>query len=272
MKKLVLGFLVSFLVIFLIGGCNNPSEDDTYVGGQGNLKVVINWGDFSSSQIQSISYNKNSVQVEYDQITHTGARVVYIDENASFTQSVERKTAEDQGIITFNIPSTDNAKLYTVAVHHSDQYNGNRALWLGVVENLQIPSNGVVEVKMNDINWVKASWYPDKDYENFESGLTAPKEDKYFKIPIYVRDPLQIGKTPSYDKLYVGINGHSSVGENPSGWRLFKIYNENNEINTNHEETYNFQPFVNSSKFNLPSEGSRYFIKPMVEEYTISWE
>lgn len=267
MKKLSI-LLVILVIPTLLSGCNDNVPKGAYQSGSGNLKVTINWNDFNNVETNKISTQDTS----YSKITHTGARVVYVGESTSFTQRVKRKTAEDEGIITFKIPTTDNAKLYTVAVHHSQEYKGNRALFLGIKENLQIPNEGIVEVSMSDINWIKASWYPYENYKDFEDGLTADNDKEEHIIPIYVRDPFQVGKTPRYDSLYIKINGHSSPKENPDGWRTFHISNENTSDEAPHTETYNFQPYVSSTKFNLPTENGRYFIKPMVEDYEIKWE
>jgi len=273
MKKLSI-LLVLLLIPVIISGCSDSVENDkkVYNTGEGNLKVMVQWDNFNNMKSQKISNNLTLQNDNNLQVTHTGARVVYEKDNASFTQRVERNTAKEEGIITFKIPSTDNANLYTVAVHNSQEYKGNRALFLGIKENIQIPNEGIIEISMGDINWIKASWYPYDNYKNFEDGLTANNDKEEYIIPIYVREPIQIKKTPRYDSLYIKINGYSSPKENPDGWRTFHISNENSGGKAPHTETYNFQPYVSSTKFNLPTENGRYFIKPMVEDYEIKWE
>ncbi|MCG8514715.1 MAG: hypothetical protein MI740_11270 [Halanaerobiales bacterium] len=270
MKRVIL-VLVLLGVIILLVGCWNNNLDDR---GKGNLKVVINWDDFSRLQTQ-ISLNQIlSQKIDYDQITHTGARVIYPKYNASFSQSVKKEIAEEQGIITFSIPSTENAKLYVVAVRFSGQeenMENNKALWFGVVENIAIPVDGIVEITMNDINWTTASWRPGEGYENYALGFKAPREEEVHKIPIYVRDPFQVGENPSWNQLYVKIWGRSNYGNNSNGWRLFQIYNGNEHIGETNTKKYHFQPYIEPSLFNL-TNASGYSIPPIADRFEVSWE
>lgn len=271
MRKITLSLFSLLAVVVLLVGCWN---NNGYDGGKGSLKIVINWDGFSSLQTQS-SLNKVSIEDnDYDKITHTGARVVYINDDASFAQSVEKKIAEEQGVITFNIPSTKNARLYVVAVHFSGKLydvEGNRVLWFGVVENISIPSDGIVELTMNDIDWIPATWDVAEGYENYAAGLTASKDEENFKIPIYVRDPFQIGEKPAWNQLYVKVWGHASLGSNVNGWRLFEINNKNSDLGKVHTEQYNFQPYIEPSLFNL-TNASGYSFLPIVSDYNVSWE
>jgi len=274
MKKSIIFLSVLIIILLLVACDNNDVTKQPIIEGRGNLKVVVDWDDFNTlkaKEMQSLNTAQVLGEEEYE-ITHVGARVVYVGQNASFAQSVEKSTAERQGIITFDIPASNNAKLFTVAVHHSGEYNKNRALWLGVVDNLQIPKDGIVEITMDDIEWVKAEWKPAEGYENYADGITAEKEEDDIYFPhIYVRDPYQAGENPSWDEIIIGINGSSSHGDNIDGWRLFRIWNENKKGDIPHTAKYEFQPFVGSSWFNLPS-GSRYFILPIAEPFEVHWE
>jgi len=281
MRRKYLVFLLILVILFLLSGCSDTVKEDDYISGEGNLKVVVNWDEINNLQTQQLSNDIiNTQENNTIQVTHTAARVEYVGQNAVFTQMVERQTAVEEGIITFQIPATNNANLYSVAVHISGEYNQNRALYLGKVKNIQIPADGIVEVKMSDLDWVEATWYPYEEYSNFESEImVASKEDEYYKMPIYVRDPYHIGEDLSYSSLLVGISGTSSSGDNPDGWRTFDVYNKNHDIGVVHEENYGFdkrdhgfQPHVDSNKFNLDDSNGRFYILPLVNDYTISWE
>ena len=182
--------------------------------------------------------------------------------------------AVKQGIITFNVPATKNAKLYVVAVHFSGQTNdteGNKVFYFGVVENLGIPIDGTVEITMDDINWVPATWKTVEGYEDYPQGFRASKDEEYHKIPIYVREPFQIGEKPAWNQLYVKIWGCCSWQENLDGWRRFEIINKNNEVGVKHSETYSFQPYIEPILFNLISD-SGYSIPPLAKSYSVDWE
>lgn len=278
MKKNFIILLVFLLFLILISGCegeNSVNDDISYENGEGNLEVVVNWSEFNNISVES-SGNVSAQNI--NEITHTGARVVYKDYNAIFAQALEKKVSEEEGIITFKLPASDNADLYLAAVtYNSEGSDSNIVRLFGYIENLKIQANSFKKITMNDINWITAEWKVDEKYENFlEEIITADKDEKKFSLPIYVRDPFQINQDVHediyYDELYIGINGSSSVGNNPDGWRLFEISNYNNEIGTTHQENYEFQPYLKASIFNLPMSRSRYYIPPIIDEFTISWE
>lgn len=274
MKKSIIFLSVLIIILLLVACDNNDVTKQPIIEGRGNLKVVVDWDDFNTlkaKEMQSLNTAQVLGEEEYE-ITHVGARVVYVGQNASFAQSVEKSTAERQGIITFDIPASNNAKLFTVAVYKDDDYYGSRALWLGVVDTLQIPKDGIVEITMDDIEWIEATWKPHENYKDYAKGIKGNKTEKYLDYPfIYVRDPFQIGELPWYDELLVFVSGTGRREENLDGWRLFVVTNKNEQLNTSHTATYNFQPAVSASLFNLPS-GSIYSILPIVEPFEVHWE
>ena len=79
--------------------------------------------------------------------------------------------------------------------------------------------------------------------------------------------------------MLVVISGPPGTGDNPDGWLTFYINNENHDIGVVHEESYgfskekyDFRPHLDSNKFNLDESNGRFYMKTMVNDYTISWE
>lgn len=255
------------ICVLLMAGCGIRKDEK-----RGFLKITIDWDEFGANSY-ALSMNKileTSESEDITWITHTGVRVLYPGDNASYSQSVNREIAETQGIITLQIPVTSDARLYAVAVHSSEKFFNRRALWMGCIEELAIYENEITAIDMDDIGWVETAWHPEEGFEDFGDGLTAPKENDAFELPIYVRDPYQVGENIAYSESILKINGTSECFENLDGWRRFLIYNYNSTIGIPHMESYAFQPCIDHSWFNLP-EG-RYFIEPIVQQYTISWE
>lgn len=276
--------LVCLLIVCLVSGCKkNPPKPNTK---EGTLKVVLCWDEFDKmqqpQQHQSIqemqlmgAFNVLDFESEEEEedtsvVTHTGVRVVYPEDNAAYSQSVTREVAETQGIITLQIPSTDDAEIYLLAVHYSEKNENKRALWMGYIESFPIPPDSITTITMNQIDWIEATWYPGEGYEDFENGLVAPKNEKVFWFPIYVRDPFQVGQDVSYEKSIFKISGRSSCWENVDGWRRFDISHWNSDIGVPHTETYSFQPGIDYLLFNLPD--GRYNIAPIVTPYVVTWE
>lgn len=273
--------LVCLIIVFLATGCG---KHPLKTSGKGTLKVIVDWEKFEQSEIQLMgafnllgeSSEEPSLEPFEEQgedtstVTHTGVRVVYPDENAAYSQSVTREIAETQGIITLEIPATTNAKMYAVAVHSSDLASNRRALKLGYVENITILADSITTVTMDDIDWVTATWYPGEGYENYAVGLFAPKEDDKLLMPIYVRDPFQIGQDITYDEAMIKVLGRNGCRENTNGWRRFEIYHENPSVGEENTKEYTFQPYLESLFFNLPR--GQYLIEPIVTPYTVTWE
>lgn len=278
MKKNFVFLFVLLLSLILFAGCEgdeSSTDNISYESGEGNLEVVVNWNEFNSISTESlglVTAQNNS------EITHTGARVVYEEYNAVFAQSLEKKVSEEEGIITFKLPASKNADLFLVAVTYDPEIiNGNIVRLYGYIEDLKIQANSFKKITMEDINWIPAEWKVDENYRSFlEENIIADKNEDVFKLPVYVRDPFQVNQNIYedifYDELYIGINGTASTGKNPDGWRLFDINNDNSEVGTIHQENYNFQPYLKASFFNLPLASSRYYIPPIIDDFTINWE
>ena len=249
-KSLGLLLLIVVIVALILTGCGMKSTK----GGEGTLRVVIEWGSFKEApQIKSSMARETNEVEDMSYVTHTGVRVIYPGNNAAYSQSVTREIAETQGIITLQIPSTDDAQIYVLAVHDSTFNWGRRVLQMGWIESFPIPADNITTITMDDINWIEAKWYPGEGYENYENELIVSKDKKQLDMPIYIRDPFQVGKEVSYEQSVIKITGASRCGENTDGWRHFDILHENSKVGEVHAEAYKFQPGIDHILFNLPA-------------------
>lgn len=239
------------------------------------LKVAIDWEQFASHTTKGLGTN----EMTPIGITHVGARLEYPSESAVFMQSVKREVAESIGVITMEVSPAERADLYLVAVMQGDgTWQGNRARYLGVVRGLALPERTTIEIKMDDIDWIEASWHVSAEDEaiwNATRQYEASALDEYLDRPvIYVRDPFQVGRDDiEYDASFLGINGCSWIRGNIEGWREFAIGAKNSLLGNDHfMDDYSFQPCIDGRKFNLPSEGGRYLIEPIDNAYSVHWK
>ena len=200
MKKSTL-VIILILSVFLLSACseNAVNEIETDTSSKGLATVIINPDKISVNDNQTLSSQNFD---ENNNITHIGTRIEYPGETAYFVESVEIEQADESGIITFNIPATENANIYVSAVN----YNDIKALFYGVKRGIYIEEDTVTEIKTEDIDWVQADWkYGDKENE------------------ILVRDPFKQVDT-RYDEYFIGINGSSSITDDftEDGYRKYE--------------------------------------------------
>lgn len=98
-----------------------------------NLETTLTSNLTSRSNLNAINKESSSIS---DSITNFGARLIYINDNAVFSQSVKKSIAVNKGIITLNVPPTDKARLFAVAVRHKQGVN--KVYLMGVINNLSI--------------------------------------------------------------------------------------------------------------------------------------
>jgi len=283
MKKAVIFLLASSLL--LVSGCTAPEVEEPHDYG---LKLLIEWekfDDVASLTCQTaLTASGNQTGME---ITHVGARVIYPVDGGVWIQYVEKETAEEVGVITFAIPPTDEAQLYLAAVHIDESEGQNYALKYGLFEDFTIPEDGVLEVRMEDIEWVSSTWHPDGDYvdlEDFEHGLTMDNlttdnhlcsvcgNQKYY-FPIYVLNPFQTAGEHQWGELLIRVMG-LSIGSHSSGdygdeYHGFTVYHCTQDCNAPYG-VYRFQPYLSGPHFGLPGDGY-YYVLPEVPSYEVHW-
>ncbi|MFW6312219.1 MAG: hypothetical protein ACOC1K_08315 [Nanoarchaeota archaeon] len=204
---------------------------------------------------------------------------------------MEKEVAKDKGIITFDVPATEKANIYTVAVHHEGRYKeDNIVYWMGKIEGIEIPDDTIIEIKMDEIEWEEAEWKPNRgklysneedtecdetfeiDMDSFESEFLVPSDYNKLGIEFYVKDIFHIGERPTYSDMLVGVRGSNiGTGENENGWRIFTVRHEKSDAEDNVSKG-EFQPYIKAESFGF-SDVDGYKIPPLVEEeYDIKWE
>jgi len=276
MKKLCLLIILLFALL-LVQACESEIKD---INGETYLKVLVDWEQFEDIEIASrekLSQMDISEQNEDEfEVTHVGARVIYPEDGASWQQYVEKETAEEKGVITFNIPATESADIHVAAVFLSDEGGASYAVKFATLEGIEINPEKVMEIEMDDLTWFPADWYPEEGFEHFEEGL---KEEELIGdsfgsfLPIKIADPFWIGESLSRPALYTKVMGSpnatgtsTSTGENSDGYRSVSVYHCRD-----YEGDYSFRVVLDPSHFSFPDV---VFIKmlPKVVGYPVEWE
>lgn len=231
------------------------------------LKINVDWNKIGNAS------NKLFKTQATDSITHFGARLVYPKQNAAFTQSVEKATADSMGLITMEVPAADSARLLVAAVHYDGQSN-NKLLNMGVLEDLTIEQGKSYEWNVADMNWTEPSWKPaDSLASDYENGtFTIDKNKERFEFYFLVKDPYYPAVDPDLDNYLIRLNGFGGNSGYENGFRIMRQILENPEVGTVNQSTYNnFFPYLKSEMFQLPSEGPRYVVDKK-GSVTINWE
>ncbi len=267
-KKLFAALLPLLLVVLFLSGCggspvvNNPPPTDHT---KALVSITIDWDAFESDQILSAK----SVEESFD-VTSVGARLVYVDENASFSQSVSREVAEKEGIITLEVPPTQKANLLVAAVHEGSARNPERALYLGPIHDLVLQSGTVRNITVEDVIWVKAEWdVHDTHRDGYLTGsFFMDKSETRFSLPIRVRDPYQIGERPTRGRLAIKLSGDGYEYENTEGWRRVLV-SVDNKVDIPSSSDERFWPYLDGSLFNLPET---YYYIGDEGTFTVHWK
>ncbi len=273
MKK-ICSFTILIFALFLVQACESEVKD---VNGEAYLKVLVDWEQFEDIEIASrekLSQMDISEQNEDEfEVTHVGARVIYPEDGAAWQQYVEKETAEEKGIITFNIPATESADIHVAAVFLCDELGAGYAVKFATLEGIEINPEKVIEVEMDDLTWFPADWYPEEGFEHFEEGLKEEELINGIILPIKIADPFWIGESLSRPALYTKVMGSpnatgtsTSTGENSDGYRSVSVYHCRD-----YEGDYSFRVVLDPSHFSFPDV---VFIKmlPKVVGYPVEWE
>lgn len=232
------------------------------------FKVNVDWQAINQS---ANKYNSNSMSTT-STITHFGARLVYPKQNAVFAQSVEKITADSNGIITMEVPPADSARLLVTAVHYDG--SNNKLLKMGVLEDLTIESGKSYEWGINDITWSDPFWKPaDSLATDYETGsFTVNKDKDKFEFYFLVRDPFYPKADPPLESYLIRLSGYGGNSGYENGYRIMKQVADNPSVGTaDTTQVDNFYPYLKSEMFQLPSEGSRYFVYEK-GSFRVIWE
>jgi len=232
------------------------------------VNISVSWSELESI-IASKSKLEDSNQNAEERITHFGTRLVYVQENAVFTQSVERNNEDDQEIITLEVPPTEEAYLFVTAV---DFEGTKKALLLGTLDNITMNQGTVYHWSIEDLDWIVPEWTVEEGLaDEYSNGvITADKDDSDFELTLHVSDPYYsiLDKHSShvgYDDNMIKFNGTGSIVDSEkSKTRDFRFILENPETGNENTKFYdNIYPWLDSQMFGLPS--ARYIIYDTIE-------
>lgn len=237
----------------------NTTKTDTVFVGLQDVKIRIDWAKFNSISTSKLTSNMmvNSMSDSGYRITHVGARLVYPANNASFSQSAVRDTSNSR-LITMQVPATDTAHLYVLAVF--DSANIRKALKMGVKRNISIPSNGSILLTIDSLTLLDTDWTIDTISD---TTIRAVMETDTIRVThnittsnpmirVSVVDPYQIGtQFIAYSNRIVKFYGSGTEFGNVTGWRNFGISVPYRGTQTSVEK---FWPYIDGVFFNLNGE------------------
>lgn len=260
MQKKLWFFILSFItigcsekVVYLTGPTTTKTDTVVVSAGMQTVNLRVDWSKLrqplTSKLEDGMAYAISDSGLN---ITHVGSRLVYPKNNASFTQSVVKDTGSTS-LITLQVPATDTAHLFVVAVHES---NGVRkALKMGVKRNIRILSNTPINLTLDSLTLIDTDWGV-VDTTATISGdtirMTSSRDDARKVLNIRATDPYQIGTTfISYSNRIVKFYGSGFEYGNTDGWRKFGIDVLNRSSSTTIDK---FWPYIDGSLFNLNGE------------------
>lgn len=229
-------------------------------GGQAAVKLSVDWNKFEE-QVED--------GVLSEEVTHLGTRLIYEDQDAVFIQSVSKETANQEGVITMNVPSTGSARLLTAAVH--DAKGVEEALMFGVIENITIETGKSYEWNIEDFEWTEAYWEPvDSMKSGYEKGeFIVDKDRERFEFFFLSKDPYYPNPDPSIDNYLIRLNGHGGNSGYKDGFRIMRQIAENPNVGTpNQSEHDNFHPYLKGEMFQLDGR----YIVYKEGSFTVKWQ
>ena len=250
-----------FLVVIFLVGCSSKLPP-TAPSGESLIQVTIDWSKLSGYiQEASITATPNEANT-------IGARLIYPKENAAFTQAISKGNAQTQSVLTLEVPATNQAHLYLVAVNSETQ----TAFSFALAENLRLEAHAILPMTTDDFQWVEATWVIEESYVNSVNNkhFEFPCNEKEVMVNIEVRDPFQEGKQASYETSFIGHNGISSMCDNVNGWLGFEAFFRNPTPGVPNTGRHWMQPNVDGSQFNLGNKG--YYIPPVIRDVLVDWK
>jgi len=241
-------------VVYLTGPTTTKTDTVVVTAGMQTVNIRVDWNKLKQSITSKL--NDGMVYAISDSglsITHVGSRLVYVKDNASFTQSVVKDTGSTS-LITLQVPATDTAHLYVLAVHQAA--NGTRkALKMGVKRNIRILANTPINLTLDSLTLTDTDWNVTDTTVTITGDtirMTASNSSSSKVLNIRVTDPYQIGTAQiSHSNRIVKFYGSGYEYGNTDGWRKFGINVLNKSTATT---TDTFWPYIDGSLFNLNGE------------------
>ena len=237
-------------VVYLTGPTITKTDTLVVTNGLQNVNLTVNWSKFTTGGSKLMSnLMANAVSDSGLVITHVGARLVYPKNNAVFTQSVVKDTGSTK-LITLQVPSTDTAHLYIVAVHESGGVR--KALKMGVKRNISIPTNGTINLTLDSLTLIDTDWVVGDTTATVNSDTIRVSRSNTLTqsyVRVHTTDPYQVGDGfIAYSNRIVKFFGSGNEMGNPSGLRRFDILVPNRGTSTSIET---FWPYIDGGMFNL---------------------
>jgi len=253
---LILSFITigcSEKVVYLTGPTTTKTDTVIVNAGMQTVNLRVDWSKLRQPMTSKLEDGMAyAISDSGLNITHVGSRLVYPKNNASFTQSVVKDTGSTS-LITLQVPATDTAHLYVIAVHEA---NGVRkALKMGVKRNIRILSNTLINLTLDSLTLMDTDWSVTDTTVTISSDtirMTSSRDDTRKVLNVRVTDPYQVGTTfISYSNRIVKFYGSGFEYGNIDGWRKFGI----DVLNRSSATTIDtFWPYIDGSLFNLNGE------------------
>ena len=205
-------FAALFLMVVLLSACSSSSNlTPKPAEGKSLVQVDIDWSALSSVNAKPSALPVGAVNVHVNTV---GARLVYPDESAAFTQAISRQDAATNSILIFEVPATNRAHLYLVAVNMENQTVYSYAM----AENLRLEKDSVASMTIDDFQWIEAAWHFDDDYDDYansiENGrIELPFGEYQVMIRIKVKIHFKKGKRHRMKPRLLGMRGFHQCGE-----------------------------------------------------------
>ena len=236
-------------IIYLTGPTTTKTDTVVVTAGMQTVSLRVDWNRLrqttTSNFTDGMAYAISDSGLN---ITHVGSRLVYVKNNAVFTQSVVKDTGSTS-LITLQVPATDTAHLYVVAVYES---NGIRkALKLGVKQNIRILSNSPINLTLDSLTLIDTDWSVTDTtvtITNDTIRVNANSTSLNKIVNIRVTDPYQVNQNPAHSNAIVKFYGSGFGFGNTDGWRKFGIDVRNKSTNTTVDT---FWPYIDGGMFNL---------------------
>lgn len=240
-------------IVYITGPIITKTDTLVIKNGMQSVNITVDWSKFNTTSKLMNNYMVNSMSDSGLTITHVGARLVYPKNNAVFTQSVVKDSGSTK-LITLQVPTTDTAHLYVLAVYQAGGVR--KALKMGVKQNISIPLNGAINLTLDSLTLIDTDWFVDSIADttlhivNDTIRVTLNNVSGNGVVKIRVNDPYQIGSSTSmtYSESIVRFYGSGYEYGNISGWRSFGIIMTNTNTITSVEK---FWPYIDGSMFNL---------------------
>lgn len=282
--------VVVLLLSVVLTGCFAPkgfTPATPTTPSDSNFIIKINWQELDGLAPQPMRLMALAADSDgdggndgFESVTHIGARLVYPNEGASFTQSKERVAAEVEGVISMKVPPSKKAHLFVAAVQQADDFDDrydNLLLYTGVLRDIVIEEETILVIEMDEIEWSRPTWQvvDEREWQDILAGeIEADMHRGRMRYDFWVSDPFQWDQPNiGWDTMLISAQGDrvGVVDTDPEAQtRIFTLICANPNQGQEGESECHVSPYLSGQAFNLNSSVG-YFIKPVIEPFRILW-